>query len=113
MAVITRTDVFHFRATHHLDGGPAPEALHGHDYRLEVTTSDVDRARVVEVVTKHVVAVLHGRQIEIAPATGENIVEWIDQRLRDSDLRHHLRASSLRETPKNRFVSARSEARHV
>jgi hypothetical protein len=108
---VTRS--YEFRATHHLTAGPAPEGLHGHRYHVEVTTVGARPAEVDECVHRLIVSPLHGRRITIEPATGEKIVEWIDARLRDSAIGPRLRAVGLRETDKNRFVSALTEDRYV
>lgn len=116
MAVTHVTRSFEFAAVHALHTGARRERPHGHRYRLEVTLSARADAELEAAVDAHVLAHLHARDIDRVtggPSTGERLVEWIDARLRATPLRDRLRAVVLRETAKNRFVSAASEDRYV
>lgn len=111
---LTVTRRYAFRSVHALLVGEHRERRHGHAYGLEITCSaGVDGDRLDQLVLERVLARLHGRELgqELEPATGEVIVEWIDERLRASGVAPL--AVCLQETRKNRFASARSELRHV
>jgi len=113
MALMATTRRYSFRAVHSLQVGEHSEKIHGHQYHLEVSfyscaTADIDR----EVETR-ILNPLHGHDLThlVAPATGEMLVNWIHDRLAESELNRHILGVTLQETRKNRFVSARSDVR--
>jgi 6-pyruvoyl-tetrahydropterin synthase len=115
MALVATSRRFVFRGVHSLTSGVHREKCHGHSYALEVSfhkcsVSDVDR-EVKTLITD----VLDGHDLTsiVEPATGEVIVEWIHQRLEESPLRGKILGVALQETRKNRFVSARTDARLI
>ena len=101
-----------FQSVHHLDAGAVRERRHGHEYLLEVSFTGLSIDYVDEVVGLAVLKQLHGRELtQISPASGEKIVDWAHDQL--VVLGDGLVAVALQETQKNRFVSAKSEARYV
>lgn len=115
MALIATTRRFSFRGVHSLNTGTHREKLHGHQYFLEVSfhgcaAKDMEaevEARILRPLDAHDITRL------VAPATGEVLVEWIDEQLRASGLGPNLVGVALQETKKNRFVSSRSDVRLV
>ena len=115
MARVTSTRRYQFQSVHSLHVGALSEHLHGHDFQLEVTVRGGEIQAVDEWVEHEILAAVHGRELNslLDPATGEALVEWIDQRLRQSPWAEKLIGVALQETRKNRFVSARSEVEIV
>ena len=110
------TRAYEFRGVHSLLTGPRRERTHGHRYVLEITLAARDDRRLDRIVADLVQTPLHGHVLDDltdGPSTGERLVEWIDERLRTSEVAGLIRAVTLRETAKNRFVSAKSEDRYV
>jgi 6-pyruvoyl-tetrahydropterin synthase len=118
--LIVCTRRYGFQAVHRLVVGLHKERLHGHHYDLEVSLASggdqILTGALEDLVESLVIDRLHGRDLTkiVNPATGENLVNWIDEKLRQEPrLACRLRAVALQETRKNRFVSAKSEARFV
>src|SRR4051812_43814317 len=110
MALTALTRRYSFRGVHSLTTGVHREKLHGHQYYLEVSFRGLPEEEVSRLVETEVIAQLDGRDLtaQIFPATGEKIVEWIDERLRASPIGTQILAVCLQETRKNRFISRRS-----
>jgi 6-pyruvoyl-tetrahydropterin synthase len=105
---------YSFQSVHSLKAGAHVESLHGHQYFLEVSFDGRDIDAVDAVVEREVLKPLHAREVEdIRPSTGECIVDWIDNRLRQSNIGARIIAVALQETRKNRFVSAHTESKYV
>lgn len=112
MTLFTRR--FFFRAQHRLIQGHHPEVKHGHEYSLEITLlqnfSTTDISTVAAIVDKLDGKMLNETLPEGTISSGENITEWIDGELRRTILGKYLQGVALQETPKNRFVSGRSNS---
>ena len=115
MALVASTRRFSFRGVHSLNNGVHREKCHGHHYFLEVSFHKCTLAQIETEVREKVTSVLDARELNqvIEPATGEVIVEWIHQRLNSGALAGKILGVALQETRKNRFVSARSDARLI
>lgn len=108
----TYTRRYVFQSLHHLPS--LGEGKHGHHMHLELSFSKVRAEVVDQIYATELAPELHGREISVvSPATGENIVEWIHERLLETSLGPHLHAVAIQETDKNRYISTRSEARFV
>ncbi len=114
MAVMHSTVCLEFRACHQLTAGSHIEAVHGHHYRIEVTTQSGlnDPEFIYQWTRENVVAVLDRRNLahQFKTSTGECLVEWIDTKLRQSPFGESVVGVFLQETLKNRFVSSRTES---
>jgi hypothetical protein len=110
MTVLTKS--FRLRGVHFLYDPNHNEPKHGHEYFLEVSVrAEVGRDRLQAVVEKEIVNVWDKQdwtKMDLQQASGELLVEEFDRRLRDSQIAKDLIAVALKETKKNRFVSARS-----
>lgn len=109
---LTTTQRYTFQAVHSL---PGEETTHGHHYFVELSFHSCSRHIADLAFNDYVKQKLHGQNLdaEFTPATGERLVEWIDESLRSSPLGPYLLAVTLQETAKNRFVSSQSEVRFV
>lgn len=91
--MITVTKIFEFEAAHHLPNYKGDcHNMHGHTYKLEVTTRGVvseDQGMVVdfkllkEMVQTHVVDILDHEVLNnhVKNPTAENLVVWIREQL--------------------------------
>lgn len=120
MTTVTRR--YRFQAVHSLYIGIYRELKHGHDFYLEITVDLLNsslRDLVADLdgfVNDSVLPDVHGRELNrfLEPATGENLTEWIHNRLLTCEkLRHQIKAVAIQETRKNRFISSQSEVRFV
>jgi 6-pyruvoyl-tetrahydropterin synthase len=110
MALICSTRRFSFRAVHHLNVGVHREATHGHQYFVELSASPETLPAVSELFTSQILPRLEGHDIcqVISPATGEAIVEWIDNEFKVLGAASSILGIALQETRKNRFISRRT-----
>jgi hypothetical protein len=115
MALIATTRRYSFRAVHSLNSGEHKERFHGHEYFLEVSFQGCAPTPIDEWTQQNILSACSGHDLTsiVAPATGEVLVEWIQSQFDKSPLAAHILAIALQETRKNRFVSARSNARFV
>jgi 6-pyruvoyl-tetrahydropterin synthase len=115
MAMTAVTQRFTFRSVHSLNSGTLRERCHGHQFHLEVSVAPLAAGDLAATVESQVLRQLDGRNLNglLPEATGETLVEWIQQCLEQTELAPHLLAVALQETRKNRFVSARSDLRWI
>ncbi len=105
---------YSFQSVHSLNVGAVTEHQHGHQYFLEVSFSGRDIDTVDRIVRESILESLHARELTaINPSTGECIADWIHERLNTTAIAPRLTGVALQETRKNRFVSARTEAKYV
>lgn len=110
-ARVTHTRRYVFQSVHRLNA--LNEGKHGHHFYLELSFKTGNIELADQCFKDYVATKLHAKEIPIAPASGENIAEWIHNELLRSPLGPDLVAVALQETDKNRYLSSRSEARFV
>lgn len=110
MALICSTRRFSFRAVHHLNVGAHIEAVHGHQYFVELSSTPEALAQVCDLFESKILPRLEGHDIcqVVSPATGELIVEWIDNEFKKLGVSSSILGIAIQETRKNRFVSRRT-----
>jgi 6-pyruvoyl-tetrahydropterin synthase len=115
MALVTLTKRYSFRGVHRLTSGVHREKYHGHRYSLEVCVSECPPSAIDLAVSEKVISKLDGKDLTgvLPTTTGEVLVDWIHAELEKSALRGKIFSVALQETRKNRFVSARSDARAI
>ncbi len=110
MTVLTQT--FRLRGVHFLYDPNHAEPKHGHEYFLEVSVkAETGRDVLQEIVDREVIKKWDKKnwcEMKVQQATGERLVEEFDRILRKTELKKNLVAVALKETKKNRFVSALS-----
>jgi 6-pyruvoyl-tetrahydropterin synthase len=109
----TLTRRYRIRGVHVLLDQKYHEPKHGHEYELHVTVaSAAERSNLDAIVQNQILDNWDKQDFMtkgIWQTSGEMLVEEFDRILRASDLGPQLKAVVLKETRKNRFVSARSE----
>jgi hypothetical protein len=111
MTVMTRR--FRLRGVHFLYDEKYNEPKHGHEYELLVSVkAGVDSHFVEAIVAREILAKWDKKdfmKLGLAQASGELLVEEFDRSLRASELNNLLVGVTLKETRKNRFISAKSD----
>lgn len=113
MAVTLTHRRYSFRSVHSLTTGERKEQRHGHQYYLEVGFNNCPVQQIDQVVETQILNLLDRREINrvLPVSTGEVLVEWVHQRLLDSPIGNCVAVVAVQETRKNRFVSAKTDAR--
>lgn len=110
MALICTTQRFTFRGVHQLTMGPHRESRHGHQYFLEISSLPEDVSAVRSVIKNELLPLLDGKDLLniVASPTGEELVEWIHNQIKELGLGGNVLGVGLQETAKNRFVSSKT-----
>lgn len=115
MALVATTQRFSFRAVHSLHTGSRLEPRHGHQFFVEISYPSAAGAEVESVFKKQLGTRLDGQDLRllVPVVSGEMLVEWIHEQLIQALSPEKILAVAIQETRKNRFLSARSDARWI
>ena len=111
--MMVRTRRFRLRGVHFLYDPKYNEPKHGHEYELHISVKAETPTALLEEIVKNEILKKWDKadfmKNGLAQASGELLVEEFDRALRTSELKHSLVGVVLKETRKNRFISANSD----
>lgn len=109
MSRFVYTKAYFARPLHHLKN--LEEGLHGHYCHVEISLARPFKSPIDEQIARMVIEPLDGKILNglLKHPTGEEIISWVYQQLKELEWANQVVAVALQETRKNRF-EIRSDA---